>query len=135
MPITAAVVGDLRAQAVLATHDMPAKSCRAAALDRRHHLQLAEADVTCIGFTPSGPVVAEDVRDLQGGTSHDRRGFMPAASWRSRYWVSETWRAPCLWRPLPASLADGAGARPDHPISGTCADVHAAVSMERYLSG
>jgi DNA repair protein RadD len=37
---------------------------------------------------------------------------------RSRYWVSETWRAPCLWRPLPASLAGGAGARPDHPISG-----------------
>src|SRR5882762_8109226 len=37
---------------------------------------------------------------------------------RSRYWLSETWRAPCLWRPLPASLAGGAGARPDHPISG-----------------
>jgi hypothetical protein len=36
----------------------------------------------------------------------------------SRYWVSETWRAPCLWRPLPASLAGGAGARPDHPING-----------------
>jgi len=36
---------------------------------------------------------------------------------RSPYWVSETWRAPCLWRPLPASLAGGAGARPDHPIS------------------
>ncbi len=36
---------------------------------------------------------------------------------RSRYWVSETWRAPCLWCPLPASLAGGAGARPDHPIS------------------
>src|SRR5882762_5108532 len=36
---------------------------------------------------------------------------------RSQYWVSETWRAPCLWRPLPASLAGGAGARPDHPIS------------------
>src|SRR5258708_3368942 len=35
---------------------------------------------------------------------------------RSRYWVSETWRAPCLWCPSPASLAGGAGARPDHPI-------------------
>src|SRR6266478_5271417 len=41
---------------------------------------------------------------------------------RSQYWVSETWRAPCLWRPLPASLAGGAGARPDHPISRPCAD-------------
>src|SRR5262249_47220711 len=31
-------------------------------------------------------------------------------------WV--TWRAPRLWRPLPASPAGGAGARSDHPISG-----------------
>src|SRR6202142_781798 len=46
--------------------------------------------------------------------------FLPIScrSRRSRYWVSETWRAPCLWRPLPASLAGGAGARPDHPING-----------------
>jgi UDP-3-O-[3-hydroxymyristoyl] glucosamine N-acyltransferase len=29
-----------------------------------------------------------------------------------------TWRAPCLWRALPAFYASGAGARPDHPISG-----------------
>jgi hypothetical protein len=27
-------------------------------------------------------------------------------------------RAPRLWRPLPASIAEGAGARPDHPING-----------------
>src|ERR1017187_9736034 len=75
MPVTAAVIGDLRVRAVLAAHDMAAESHGAAALDRRHHLQLAEADMTCIGFTPSGPVVAEDVRDLQGGASHDRRGY------------------------------------------------------------
>ena len=30
----------------------------------------------------------------------------------------ETWRAPCLWRPWSASIAGGAGARPDHSISG-----------------
>ena len=35
---------------------------------------------------------------------------------RSQYWASETWRAPRRWRPLPASLAGGAQARPDHPI-------------------
>src|SRR6266849_429952 len=75
MPITAAVIGDLRVRAVLAAHDMAAESCRAAALDRRHHLQLAETDVTCIGFTPSRSMVAEDIRDLRGGTSHDRRGL------------------------------------------------------------
>src|SRR6266446_4443452 len=32
--------------------------------------------------------------------------------------VSETWHAPCLERPLPASRTGRAGARPDHSISG-----------------
>src|SRR5258707_15244939 len=73
MPITATVIGDLRVQAALAAHDMPAESRRAATLDRRHHLQLAETDVTCIGLPPSRSMVAEDIRDLQ--TSHDRRGL------------------------------------------------------------
>ena len=31
--------------------------------------------MTCISITPSGPVVAEDIRDLQGGTGHNRRGL------------------------------------------------------------
>ena len=75
MSITAAVIGDLRVSTVLAAHDMAAESHRAAALDRRHHLQLAKADVTCISFTPGGPVVAEDIRDLKGGASHDRGGL------------------------------------------------------------
>src|SRR5579872_2957384 len=35
---------------------------------------------------------------------------------RSR-WIAETWRAPCLRCPGPASVTGGAGARPDHPIS------------------
>src|SRR5260370_15033910 len=75
MPITAAVIGDLRVQAVLAAHDMAAESRRAAALDRRHHLQLAETDMTGIGLPPCRAMVAADIRDLQGGTSHDRRGL------------------------------------------------------------
>src|SRR5467141_4673156 len=75
MPVTAAVIGDLRVQAVLAAHDMAAESRRAAALDRRHHLQLAKTEVASIGFTPSRSMVAEDIRDLQSGTSHDRRGL------------------------------------------------------------
>jgi hypothetical protein len=32
---------------------MPAKRRRAAALDRAHHLELAEAHVTAVGVTPS----------------------------------------------------------------------------------
>ncbi len=43
---------------------------RATALDGRHDLELAEANVTGIGTTPSGSVVAEDIGDLQGWTAH-----------------------------------------------------------------
>jgi hypothetical protein len=43
---------------------MAAERRRAAALDRRHHFQLVEADVTGIGSTPRRSVIAEDIRDL-----------------------------------------------------------------------
>ena len=52
---------------------MPAERRRAAALDRRHDLELVEADVPGIGSAPRRPVVAEDVRDLQRWTGHGRR--------------------------------------------------------------
>jgi hypothetical protein len=45
---------------------------RTAALDRRHDLHLAEADVAGIGFAPRCPMVAEDSRDLQQWTGHCR---------------------------------------------------------------
>ncbi len=75
MPVAAAVVGDegVRARRVLAARDMPAERRRAAALDRRHHLHLVEADVPGVGSTPRRPVVAEDIRDLQRWTGHGRR--------------------------------------------------------------
>jgi hypothetical protein len=82
LPITnfahkAAVVGDGRVAAgiVLATRHMPAESRRAAALDRAHHLQLAEADVAAVGVTPRRPVAAEDIRDLQQWPGHGRRAL------------------------------------------------------------
>src|ERR1700694_4327184 len=50
MPVTAAVVGNGGVTAVLTALDMAAESRGAAALDRRHYLQLAETDMTGIGF-------------------------------------------------------------------------------------
>ena len=55
---------------VLAARDVSAQRRRAAALDGAHHLELEQADVTAVGLTPRGPVVAEDVRDLQSWTGH-----------------------------------------------------------------
>ena len=49
MPVAAGVVGDVRVGALLAARDMPAESRRAAALDGRHDLQLAEAHMTGVG--------------------------------------------------------------------------------------
>src|SRR5438045_5119460 len=69
MPVAAGVVGDgrVRAGVVLAAGDMAAERRRAAALDCAHHLQLVETDVSAVGFTPSGTVVAEDIRDSRVG--------------------------------------------------------------------
>src|SRR5215472_9132963 len=72
VPIAAAVVGDQRVRAVLAARDMAAECRRAAALDRRHHLQLLEADVPGIARTPRRPMIPQDVRDLQLRSRHTR---------------------------------------------------------------
>src|SRR4029077_12788355 len=75
MPIAAAIIDDDFVGAVFAARDMPAEGRRAAALDRRHCLQLAEAHVAGVGLAPRRSVVAEDIRDLQNRTPHDRRGL------------------------------------------------------------
>ena len=72
--------------AVLAACNMPAEGCCAAALDGAHHLQLGEAHVTAIGLTPSGTVVAEDVRDLQSGSAHASAGRLCRWLLRWRAW-------------------------------------------------
>ena len=56
--------------AFVAARNMAAEGRRAAALDRVHHLQLGVAHVAAVGATPSGTVIAEDVRDLQSWTGH-----------------------------------------------------------------
>ena len=51
------------------------ENCRTAALDRRHHLQLAEADMAGVGSAPCRAMIAEDIRDLQCRTRHARRAL------------------------------------------------------------
>src|SRR3954464_8556668 len=79
MPVATGVIGDRRVRAVLAACDVAAERRRAATLDRRHDLELAEAHMAGVGRAPGGPVVAEDVRDLQSGTGHERWRAMRAA--------------------------------------------------------
>ena len=66
----------VRARVVLTARNMTSERRRAAALDGRHHLQLPEAHVAAIGLTPSGAVVAEDIRNLQSWTGHEGRGLL-----------------------------------------------------------
>src|SRR5258705_8577705 len=74
VPIAAAIVGDdgVSARLVLTAPDMAAERRRAAALNRRHDLHLAEADMAGIGLAPRCPMVAEDSRDLQQWMGHGR---------------------------------------------------------------
>ena len=67
MSVAATIIRNDRVGAalILAARNMPTERRGAAALDRTHHLHLLEADVAAVGFTPSGAVVAEDIRDLQ----------------------------------------------------------------------
>ena len=62
---------DVRAR--LAALDMPAERRGAAALDSRHHLELAEADMTGMGSTPRRAMAAEDIRDLERRTGQKPR--------------------------------------------------------------
>ncbi len=55
------VIGHMDVAAVLAGRDMAAQRRRAAPLDGRHHLELAEAEVAGIGVAPGWPAGPEDV--------------------------------------------------------------------------
>ena len=65
----------MAARCVLTTCDVAAERRRAAAFDRTHDLQLIEAHMAAVGLAPSRTVVAEDVRDLQSWSSHNRRRY------------------------------------------------------------
>src|ERR1700730_592565 len=80
MAVAARIVGDERVPALLAARDVPAESRRAAALDGRHDLQLAEAHVAGVGAAPCRPVGAEDIRDLERWTRQGRPRLTKAAA-------------------------------------------------------
>src|ERR1700682_4680289 len=67
MPVTAAVVGNGGVPAVLTALDMAAESRGAAALDRRHYLQLAETDMTGIGLPPCRAMGGGGIPGSSGG--------------------------------------------------------------------
>ena len=56
---------------ILATCDIAAEGRGATSLNGAHHLQLRMAHMATVGITPSGPEVAEDIRDFQSGTLHE----------------------------------------------------------------
>ena len=66
VPVAAAVVGNALMPAVLAGIDVAPECCRAAGLDRRHDLELDQAQVTGLGGAIAGPFSSEDIGDLDG---------------------------------------------------------------------
>src|SRR3979490_1641249 len=74
-PISASNQAAPRSRERNTPHDMSAERRGAAVLDRRHHLQLAEAHMAGVGFAPRRSMVAEDIRDLQPWTRHVRRAL------------------------------------------------------------
>src|SRR5262249_41227568 len=75
MPVAAGIVGDpgVAALLVLTAHDMAAEGGRTAVLDRRHHLQLAEADMAGIGGRRCRAMPAENIREFQCRAGHGGR--------------------------------------------------------------
>ena len=72
LPITkfahkAAIVGNAPVPAVLAGIDVAAKGRRAAVLDRRHDLELGQAEMTGLDGTIAGAFSSEDIGDLDRG--------------------------------------------------------------------
>ena len=60
-------------RAVLAALDMTAERRGAAMFDRRHHLQLGEADVASVGLAPVRAMGVKNVGDLQTRPRHAAR--------------------------------------------------------------
>ncbi len=94
MPVAARVVGDPAVAAILTALDMTAEGSRAAALDGRHHLELAEAHMPGIGPAPGGAMVMEDVGNLQPRAAHRRRARLRLSA--SQRAAAQAGRAVCI---------------------------------------
>lgn len=65
VPVAAAVIGDALMAAVLATLDMATERGGAAVADRRHHLELRQAQVTGVKRAEAVPGRMQNIRNLQ----------------------------------------------------------------------
>ena len=80
VPVAAAVVGDADQAAVVTSVDVAAESCGATGLDRRHDLELVQAQVPGMSTPVRRACGTEDVRDLERGAQGVNR---PARALRS----------------------------------------------------
>jgi hypothetical protein len=70
MPVAAGVVADLLVSAGIATQYVSSQRRGTALFDGRHHLELAEVQMTGLLLAPCGTMGAKDVCDLQGWPRH-----------------------------------------------------------------
>ncbi len=81
VPVAAAVVGDPPVPAVVAGLDVTAERGGAAVLDRRHDLELVQAQMPGMGGPVGGARGAEDVGDLERGAHAPQpSGVSPSSS-------------------------------------------------------
>ena len=74
VPVLARVVCDVPVAALRARRHVTAERLRPAGFDRRHDLELGQADMTGMGPPPRGAMGAEDVGDLQLRPDHPGPG-------------------------------------------------------------
>ena len=67
MPVPAGIVGNAPLSAILAGLDVAAQCSGAAVLDRRHHLELGQAEVSPMSFPIGRPGSTEYIGDLDRG--------------------------------------------------------------------
>ena len=67
VPVAAGVIGDAPMSAVITGLDMASERSGAAGLDRRHDLELIEAQMPRVGSPVSRASSAEDIGDLERG--------------------------------------------------------------------